>query len=669
MPLPLKILPSRFETFPLLSRLLLSCLLFTCSVVAHADYVQDRDLISLHYDHAPDRDDGHATVSALDVVSSYGIQPHVVSGAYGQKNKNSYQNGAEAVMRATWGSNWVNAHNNKNNAANNTANVWLSTLDNGGDIWVAEGGQADFTAAVIKKIKSDRAGLNTKQRIHVVQHSTWNENQSTNQDLNYVKANTDYIKIADGNGANGTADLNQKNANFVNKAKASRFGSAWRAAFNYLDPINKKLDFSDTVELLHILGIGKNRVANVADFGNVFLSGQRVPPIAEPVTPTPAATPEPTPVNVEPTTPAPTNTAIFPDCSAAIVDDNGDGYGWENNQSCTITASNTAPVTTTTPTPTSTATPATAGFPSCSDAVTDDNGDGYGWENSRTCVITNTTQAVTPSVTPEPQTQAPSVQNNAVQNFPECTASATNNGDGYGWEDNRTCIITNDAAPQQVRQTTTQSTQSELLNYFPACSSGITDNGNGFGWENNRSCVIVESDRQAAPTQTQSTDTPYFPACTDNVQINNGDGYGWEFNRTCIIQTQNTTGQQPNLSDYFPACSNGVTDDNGDGYGWEYNRTCLIATGQVVTTYGWENNRTCVLDTNSTTFPTCSVNVVDDNGDGYGWENNRTCTVTSNTSTKTDPALQHFPRCSASVADNNGDGFGWENNRSCLIAR
>ena len=60
---------------------------------AHAMFVQDRDLISLHYDHAPDRDDGHATVAALTVVRSLGIQPHVVSGAYGEDNGDLHAGG------------------------------------------------------------------------------------------------------------------------------------------------------------------------------------------------------------------------------------------------------------------------------------------------------------------------------------------------------------------------------------------------------------------------------------------------------------------------------------------------------------------------------------------------------------------------------------------------
>ena len=69
---------------------------------------------------------------------------------------------------------------------------------------------------------------------------------------------------------NATADLNIKSDSFVNRARSSsRYGSAWNAAFAYLNP-NTKLDFSDTVELLHILGVPKSRVANVNEFGNEY---------------------------------------------------------------------------------------------------------------------------------------------------------------------------------------------------------------------------------------------------------------------------------------------------------------------------------------------------------------------------------------------------------------
>ncbi len=227
------------------------------------------DLISLQYDHAPDRDDGHATVAGRVVTEALGIDPWVIGGAYGE-NKNTYDDDSEPVMNATWGNDWVNADADWDQAVDRTADRWQETLNNGGDVWVAEGGQSDITADVVRELSQRMSDLDTKQRIHLVQHSNWNEDHTTDADLAYVRENTDYIKLADGNHNNDTANLNQKDGQFVTAARASQWGTAWDAAFGYLNPDNR-LDFSDTVELLHIVGIDKDEVATPADFADRFL--------------------------------------------------------------------------------------------------------------------------------------------------------------------------------------------------------------------------------------------------------------------------------------------------------------------------------------------------------------------------------------------------------------
>ena len=45
----------------------------------------------------------------------------------------------------------------------------------GGDVWVKEGGSSDLTADVVRQIQSELPGVDTKQRIHVVQHGNFNE--------------------------------------------------------------------------------------------------------------------------------------------------------------------------------------------------------------------------------------------------------------------------------------------------------------------------------------------------------------------------------------------------------------------------------------------------------------------------------------------------------------
>ena len=726
-------------------------------------YVQDRDLISLHYDHAPDRDDGHATVAALAVVRMLGIQPHVVSGAYGAGNRTRYVPAAEQVMRQAWGTDWLNAHSNYQSSVNATSSRWVNTLLNGGDIWVAEGGQADFTSDVVRHIKNTNPGINTNNRIHVVQHSLWNEQQSDQGDLNYARANTDYIRIADGNGVNATADLNQKSASFVALARASQHGAAWNAAFQYLNPDNK-LDFSDTVELLHILGIGKDRIATVNDFGAVFLDQA---PTVEPDSPTPWSDS----YSVGNQCYCDTNFdhglgALSVDTAAgrrsirevctAITNRFGNGsfqnrvyyntvqcgHGPANNapdetvcpgiprgnddytgSRCQQTGATwnldllfTAPEPEPTPAPAPQPEPAPEpepapvpapapiiDFPVCSASVVDDNGDGFGWENNQSCLIQTTSAppaATPPAATPAPVAPVAPIDNPLV-NFPVCSAGIPDNGDGYGWENNQTCVIAVNSAPTPVA-TPPAATQppsapvapidNPLVN-FPVCSAGIPDNGDGYGWENNQTCVIQVNSTAApvaTPPATQTPSAPVapidnplvnFPVCSASIVDDNGDGYGWENNQTCVIQQGNSapraTTPPPaapvapvnNPLVNFPVCSADIP-DNGDGYGWENNQTCVIAVNSTaapsVTTPAAP---VAPVNNPLVNFPVCSAGIPD-NGDGYGWENNQTCVIPANTAATPlapiDNPLVNFPVCSAGIPDN-GDGYGWENNQTCVI--
>lgn len=62
----------------------------------------------------------------------------------------------------------------------------------------------------------------------------------------------------------------------------------------------------------------------------------------------------------------------YPYCVSAASDPDGDGWGWEDSRSCVVRASGgTAP----------------NGYPYCVSAASDPDGDGWGWENSRSCVV------------------------------------------------------------------------------------------------------------------------------------------------------------------------------------------------------------------------------------------------------------------------------------------
>ena len=221
----------------------------------------EKDLIALHYDHAPDRDDGQSAAADRTLLQSlYGkdwIADHVVavSGAYGT-NAESFKPESRAVMDACWNDcgGWLDAHADRDEAVKKMTARWSAALKAGGDIWVKEGGQSDLTAAVVANINRDFRKLRTRKRVHVVQHGSWNERHTTASALAFVKENTNYIRIRN---ANHYLKLEGGDRSFEEAArKHPAFGKAWKAAFDYYDP-EKRLDFSDTGELMHLLGLGE----------------------------------------------------------------------------------------------------------------------------------------------------------------------------------------------------------------------------------------------------------------------------------------------------------------------------------------------------------------------------------------------------------------------------
>lgn len=62
----------------------------------------------------------------------------------------------------------------------------------------------------------------------------------------------------------------------------------------------------------------------------------------------------------------------YPTCASSASDPDGDGWGWENNQSCKVASGSTS-------------------YPTCASAASDPDGDGWGWENNQSCKVASTT--------------------------------------------------------------------------------------------------------------------------------------------------------------------------------------------------------------------------------------------------------------------------------------
>lgn len=225
-----------------------------------------RDLLALHYDTEPD--DGLAAVATREITDRLGLQPHVVGGTTGRAL--GQPDGFVSVMDAAWDDRWWNAAAEWESAVDAAVDAWLSNLDDGGRVWVAEAGAGGFTAAVIREIATQRPEIDTTAAIRVVQHSGWSERITEPADLALVRSATVYVLIDDGNERNETANFHQSSAAFVDAALTSRSGDRWAAGLTRLGS-GDSVDFSDAVEVLHILGIGTDTIADVDDFAAVFL--------------------------------------------------------------------------------------------------------------------------------------------------------------------------------------------------------------------------------------------------------------------------------------------------------------------------------------------------------------------------------------------------------------
>jgi len=73
-------------------------------LTGNSGFNRQRDLVAIHFDHAPDRDDGHAAVAALMVRDKMGLNVQVVAGTYGVYSAGRYDAESERVMAAVWGS-------------------------------------------------------------------------------------------------------------------------------------------------------------------------------------------------------------------------------------------------------------------------------------------------------------------------------------------------------------------------------------------------------------------------------------------------------------------------------------------------------------------------------------------------------------------------------------
>lgn len=228
-----------------------------------------KDLLLMHFDCKTDVDDLQAAAGLRTLMSHPNfmhVNYHAVAGTYG------IQEGLYVppndLFQLAFGTNWTNAHNRMEAAAEEVAQKALSVLEAQGDIWIAEAGQSDFSAHLVKVLQQKLPELKTNERIHIVQHSDWNEEVTTPELLAFVKNQTNYHKIPDGNAVgNGTPGFRTPGyTQWKEQVTDLELKSVWELAVALSDKYNGKegrylneaieengLDFSDLSEVCWML--------------------------------------------------------------------------------------------------------------------------------------------------------------------------------------------------------------------------------------------------------------------------------------------------------------------------------------------------------------------------------------------------------------------------------
>lgn len=240
------------------------------------------DLLVANFDSKPDVDDLQAVAAAASVLKHPDfacVNFIATSGAYGKQTGTYLE--ARALFDLAFGDRWLDAHTDRAATINRLAMIMREAIEKGGKVWVAEAGQSDVTAEATKQLPAPMW-----RRVNIVQHSYWNESQTSADAMNFAVYKTTYHRIQDGNfsGNNSPAFNTKDGSHWARLLADPRIGPVWHEAkrlselhnpvAEYVNPAVAAggLDFSDNVEFAYILGY--DDMAGVGDFVARFASRQ-----------------------------------------------------------------------------------------------------------------------------------------------------------------------------------------------------------------------------------------------------------------------------------------------------------------------------------------------------------------------------------------------------------
>ena len=249
---------------------------------------KSKDLFLPQFDSKTDVDDIHSVAAVGTLLADprfADVNYHAVAGAYGIQEGEYVP--ATGLFNMVFAENWSDAHNDYETALEAVTMLVIETLNNGGDIWIAEAGQSDFSADMVRQVQLKLPGIETNERINIVQHSEWNQESTTPADLDYVRQHTNYQKIEDGNATgNGTPGLKtDSDKEWLRATSNTATGTYWKKARKIANKYNGVegrymndaiklggMDFSDTSETCWIFGFSD--IFDVSRFFDEFDGGK-----------------------------------------------------------------------------------------------------------------------------------------------------------------------------------------------------------------------------------------------------------------------------------------------------------------------------------------------------------------------------------------------------------
>lgn len=153
--------------------------------------------------------------------------------------------------------------------------------------------------------------------------------------------------------------------------------------------------------------------------------------------------------------------------------------------------------------------------------------------------------------------------------------TSDNSGTDSNPSNNQVAETTESAPSKEETQEETQGENGSPANRHPDCMRADSDpDGDGYGWENEQTCITSGS------TDTATTNVGGFPVCIGTNVDSDGDGWGWENEQTCIVDgspvMQSRTTTAADNTGEMPLCEAASSDPDGDGWGWENFRSCKV---------------------------------------------------------------------------------------------